>query len=37
MRVLLALGGNAMTSADGRARVEDQQAAAVVAMRPWPT
>ncbi len=33
MRVLLALGGNAMTSADGRARVEDQQAAAAVAMR----
>ena len=33
MRVLLALGGNAMTSAEGRARVEDQQAAAVVAMR----
>jgi carbamate kinase len=33
MRVLLALGGNAMTGADGRARVEDQQAAAVVAMR----
>ena len=33
MRVLIALGGNAMTSADGRARVEDQQAAAVVAMR----
>jgi carbamate kinase len=33
MRVLLALGGNAMTNADGRARVEDQQAAAVVAMR----
>jgi carbamate kinase len=32
MRVLLALGGNAMTSADGRARVEDRQAAAVVAM-----
>ena len=32
MRVLLALGGNAMTSADGRARVEDQQAAAAVAM-----
>ena len=32
MRVLLALGGNAMTGADGRARVEDQQAAAVVAM-----
>ncbi|MCW2791160.1 MAG: carbamate kinase [Nocardioides sp.] len=28
MRVLLALGGNAMTSADGRARVEDQIAAA---------
>ena len=33
MRVLLALGGNAMTNADGRARVEDQQAAAAVAMR----
>jgi carbamate kinase len=33
MRVLIALGGNAMTSADGRARVEDQQAAAEVAMR----
>jgi carbamate kinase len=33
MRVLLALGGNAMTNADGRARVEDQQTAAVVAMR----
>ena len=33
MRVLLALGGNAMTIAEGRARVEDQQAAAVVAMR----
>ena len=33
MRVLLALGGNAMTNADGRARVEDQQAAAVIAMR----
>jgi carbamate kinase len=33
MRVLLALGGNAMTSPDGRARVEDQQAAAAVAMR----
>ncbi len=33
MKVLLALGGNAMTSAEGRARVEDQQAAAVVAMR----
>ena len=32
MRVLLALGGNAMTSADGRARVEDQIAAARVAM-----
>jgi carbamate kinase len=32
MRVLLALGGNAMTSADGRARVVDQQAAAAVAM-----
>ena len=32
MRVLLALGGNAMTSPDGRARVEDQIAAAQVAM-----
>ena len=32
MRVLLALGGNAMTNADGRARVEDQIAAAEVAM-----
>jgi len=32
MKVLLALGGNAMTSADGRARPEDQIAAAGVAM-----
>ena len=32
MRVLLALGGNAMTNADGRARPEDQIAAATVAM-----
>ena len=32
MRVLLALGGNAMTSADGRARPEDQIEAAEVAM-----
>jgi carbamate kinase len=32
VRVLLALGGNAMTSADGRARPEDQIAAAQVAM-----
>ena len=32
MRVLLALGGNAMTSPDGRARSEDQIAAAAVAM-----
>jgi carbamate kinase len=32
MRVLLALGGNAMTTADGRARPEDQIAAAQVAM-----
>ena len=32
MRVLLALGGNAMTNADGRARPEDQIAAAQVAM-----
>ncbi|MGZ4442557.1 MAG: carbamate kinase [Nocardioidaceae bacterium] len=32
MRVLLALGGNAMTAPDGRARVEDQVAAAREAM-----
>jgi carbamate kinase len=32
MRVLLALGGNAMTNADGRARPEDQIGAAGVAM-----
>ena len=32
MKVLLALGGNAMTNADGRARVEDQIAAAEIAM-----
>jgi carbamate kinase len=32
MRVLLALGGNAMTAPDGRARPEDQIAAAKVAM-----
>ncbi|MBB6629090.1 carbamate kinase [Nocardioides sp. KIGAM211] len=32
MRVLLALGGNAMTNADGRARVEDQVEAARIAM-----
>src|SRR6187455_2578092 len=32
MRVLLALGGNAMTNAEGRARVEDQMAAARIAM-----
>jgi carbamate kinase len=32
MRVLLALGGNAMTNADGRARPEDQIAAAEVAL-----
>src|SRR6478672_9243037 len=32
MRVLLALGGNAMTAPDGRARPEDQIAAARVAM-----
>ncbi|NUR08642.1 MAG: carbamate kinase [Nocardioidaceae bacterium] len=32
MRVLVALGGNAMTAPDGRARVEDQVAAAKVAM-----
>ena len=31
MRVLLALGGNAMTAADGRARPDDQVAAATVA------
>jgi carbamate kinase len=33
MRVLLALGGNAMTSADGGARPEDQIRAAGIAMR----
>ena len=32
MRVLIALGGNAMTNADGRARPDDQIAAAEVAM-----
>jgi len=32
MRVLLALGGNAMANAEGRVRVVDQQAAAKVAM-----
>lgn len=32
MKVLLALGGNAMTNADGRARPEDQIAAAETAM-----
>jgi carbamate kinase len=32
MKVLLALGGNAMTNADGRARAEDQIEAAQVAM-----
>jgi len=32
MRVLVALGGNAMTAADGSARVEDQIAAAASAM-----
>jgi carbamate kinase len=33
MRVLLALGGNAMANDAGRVRVEDQQGAAVIAMR----
>lgn len=33
MRVLLALGGNAMTNAEGRARPEDQIAAAAVAAK----
>ena len=33
MKVLLALGGNAMANEDGRVRVEDQQAAAAIAMR----
>ncbi|HEX7996425.1 MAG TPA: carbamate kinase [Streptosporangiaceae bacterium] len=32
MRVLIALGGNAMTSPDGRARPEDQRAAVTLAM-----
>jgi carbamate kinase len=34
VRVLIALGGNAMTSADGRARPGDQIAAVTVAMEP---
>lgn len=34
MRVLIALGGNAMTAADGRARPEDQIAAVAVAVEP---
>lgn len=34
MRVLIALGGNAMTSADGKARPADQVAAVTVAMGP---
>jgi carbamate kinase len=33
MRVLLALGGNAMANDEGRVRVEDQQGAAAIAMR----
>ncbi|HEX5189112.1 MAG TPA: carbamate kinase, partial [Streptosporangiaceae bacterium] len=32
MRVLIALGGNAMTSPDGRAGPEDQKAAITLAM-----
>ncbi|MDN5894346.1 MAG: carbamate kinase [Nocardioides sp.] len=31
MRIVIALGGNAMTAADGRARVEDQEAAIAAA------
>jgi carbamate kinase len=34
MRIVIALGGNAMTAADGRARPEDQQAAVEAASRP---
>jgi carbamate kinase len=34
MRIVIALGGNAMTSPDGRARPEDQQAAIEQASRP---
>jgi carbamate kinase len=34
MRIVIALGGNAMTSADGRARPEDQQAAIERASQP---
>ena len=34
MRIVIALGGNAMTAADGRARVEDQQAAIAQAAGP---
>ena len=34
MRVVIALGGNAMTAADGSARPEDQRAAVEVAVEP---
>ena len=34
MRIVIALGGNAMTSSDGRARPQDQQAAIAVAAAP---
>src|SRR5262245_45254535 len=34
MRIVIALGGNAMTSPDGRARAEDQQAAVELAAPP---
>lgn len=34
MRIVIALGGNAMTAPDGRARVSDQQAAIAVAAEP---
>lgn len=34
MRIVIALGGNAMTAPDGRSRPEDQQAAVEIAARP---
>jgi len=34
VRIVIALGGNAMTAADGRARVEDQQSAIAQAAEP---
>lgn len=34
MRIVIALGGNAMTSADGQTRPEDQRAAIIEAAQP---